>query len=116
MRRRWWAWLLVALGGLALAAVLGFVIWAETPSGPMPEAVAAMASDDQVTVDRNDLIVFRPTKTTPTTGLVFYPGAHLDPVSYAPAMRALAEQQSQTVAATLRLLRGLVTGRSGHHA
>ena len=92
MRRRWWAWLLVALGGLALAAVLGFVIWAETPSGPMPEAVAAMASDDRVTVDQNDLIVFRPTKATPTTGLVFYPGAHVDPVSYAPAMRALAEQ------------------------
>jgi hypothetical protein len=85
-------WVLVALGGVALAAELGFVIWAETPLGPMPEAVAAMVTDERVTVVQNDVIVFRPNGTTPTVGLVFYPGARVDPVSYAPPMRALAAQ------------------------
>jgi dienelactone hydrolase len=89
-RRRWWVWALVALGAVVLAAALGFVIWAETPSGPMPQAVAAMVTDEHVTVVQDDLIVFRPNDTAPTTGLVFYPGPHVDPVSYAPPMRALA--------------------------
>lgn len=92
LKRRWWVWALVALGAVVLAAVLGFVIWAETPLGPMPEAVAALVSDQQVTVVQNDVILFQPNETTPTIGLVFYPGARIDPVSYAPAMRALAAQ------------------------
>jgi pimeloyl-ACP methyl ester carboxylesterase len=92
MRHRWWAWLLVGLAVLAVAAALGFVIWAETPLGPMPEAVMAMATDESVTVDQNDVIVFRPNGAGPTEGLIFYPGARIDPESYAPAMRDLAAQ------------------------
>jgi hypothetical protein len=103
VRRRWWAWALVALGVVVLAAVLGFVIWAETPLGPMPEAVAAMKSDEHVTVVQDDLIVFRPTETTPSIGLVFYPGARIDPVSYAPPMRALAAQGFLVVIAPMPL-------------
>jgi len=96
-------WTLAALGGVVLAAVLGFVIWAVTPSGPMPEAVAALVTDEEVTVVQNDVIVFRPTETTPTIGLVFYPGARIDPVSYAPPMRALAGQGFLVVIAPMPL-------------
>lgn len=96
-------WVPVVLGAVALAAALGFVIWAETPLGPMPEAVAAMVTDEHVTVVQNDVIVFRPNETTPTVGLVFYPGARIDPVSYAPAMRALAEQGFLVVIAPMPL-------------
>lgn len=92
VKRRRWVWALVALGAVILVAVLGFVIWAETPLGPMPEAVAAMVTDEHVSVVQDDLIVFRPIETTPSVGLVFYPGARIDPVSYAPPMRALAAQ------------------------
>jgi dienelactone hydrolase len=92
MRRRWWVWVLVGLGIAILAGALGFLIWAETPLGPMPEAIAAMQSDERVTVVQDDLIVFRPNGTNPITGLIFYPGARVDPVSYAPAMRAVAAQ------------------------
>jgi hypothetical protein len=102
-RRRRWVWALVAFGAVVLAAVLGFVIWAETPLGPMPEAVAAMATDEHVTVVQDDLIVFRPNETTPSIGLVFYPGAHVDPVSYAPPMRALAAQGFLVVIAPMPL-------------
>lgn len=92
MRHRWWAWALVGLAALVILAVLGFVIWAETPLGPMPEAISAMASDGSVMVEQNDVIVFSPEGANPTEGLVFYPGARIDPRSYAPAMRALAAQ------------------------
>ena len=61
MKHRWWVWALIALGVVVLAAALGFVIWGLTPSGPMPEAVAALETDEQVTVLRDDLIVFRRT-------------------------------------------------------
>ena len=40
--KRWW-WVLLL--GFALL-IGGFVIWAETPLGPMPEAMAALESDD----------------------------------------------------------------------
>jgi hypothetical protein len=96
-------WALAALGGVVLAAVLGFVIWAVTPLGPMPKAVAALVADEEVTVVQNDVIVFRPNETTPTIGLVFYPGARIDPVSYAPPMRALAAQGFLVVIAPMPL-------------
>ncbi len=103
MRRRWWLCVLVALGVVAVAVALGLVIWAETPMGPMPEAVAAMVTDGHVTVVQDDVIVFRPNETTATVGLVFYPGARIDPVSYAPAMRALAAQGFLVVIAPMPL-------------
>jgi dienelactone hydrolase len=103
MRRRWWAWALVALGVVVLVAVLGFVIWAETPLGPMPEAVAAMVTDEHVTVVENDVIVFRTNDTTPIVGFIFYPGARIDPVSYAPAMHDLAAQGFLVVIAPMPL-------------
>jgi dienelactone hydrolase len=96
-------WVLAALAAVVVIAALGFVIWAETPLGPMPEAVAAMVSDEQVTVTQDDDIVFRPNQTAPVAGLVFYPGARVDPVSYAPAMRALAEQGFLAVIASMPL-------------
>jgi pimeloyl-ACP methyl ester carboxylesterase len=86
--RRWW-WLLPLLAILALG---GFVIWASTPAGPMPEALAALESDAEVQVETEPWLVFRPLADNPTVGLVFYPGGHVDPRSYAPAAHALAQE------------------------
>jgi len=58
----------------------------------MPDAITAMRSDERVTVVHDDVIVFRPNATDPLVGLIFYPGARVDPVSYAPAMREVAAQ------------------------
>jgi hypothetical protein len=58
----------------------------------MPEAIAALASDDKVTVTRSNWIEFTPVGSTPTTGFIFYPGGHVDARAYAPPARALAEQ------------------------
>jgi hypothetical protein len=78
---------------LILVVVLGgFVIWAQTPLGPMPQALDALHSNAQVQVESSVWWVFRPTQAQPVSGVIIYPGGRVDPRSYAPAVRALAEQ------------------------
>lgn len=53
-----------------------------------------LASDNQISVTNSaDLISFVPVANAQTTGLIFYPGALVDPRAYAPLARQLAEQQ-----------------------
>lgn len=75
---------------LLVVAVVGFVIWAETPLGPMPEALAALESDAQVTVQTDPWLSFAPAGQQPATGLILYPGGRVDPRSYAPPAREIA--------------------------
>jgi pimeloyl-ACP methyl ester carboxylesterase len=86
--RKFW-WLLIVIPSLFVA---GFVIWAETPLGPMPEALDAMQSDEAVTVESAPWLAFRPAQEQPIAGLIFYPGGRVDPRSYAPAAHAMATQ------------------------
>ena len=83
--------LLVLLLILGLA-VAGFVIWTQTPLGPMPEALAALESDSAVRVETEPWLEFWPQDRTPDSGMIIYPGGRVDPRSYAPAARALAEE------------------------
>ncbi len=80
-----------------IVVLAGFTIWAYTPLGPMPQALAALQSDDEVQVTQGPWLTFSPTGTEPTTGLIFYPGGRVDPRSYAPAARAIASQGYQVV-------------------
>ena len=73
-------------------AVAGFVIWAETPLGPAPEALTALQSDAQVKVTTREWITFQPANTTATTGFIFYPGGRVDYRAYAPVLRKIAAQ------------------------
>lgn len=84
----------ILLGLLVIASLagIGFVVWAELPLGPQAQALSALESDAQVTVTSADWITFQPAASHPTTGLVFYPGAHVDYRSYAPALRKVAAQ------------------------
>jgi pimeloyl-ACP methyl ester carboxylesterase len=81
---------------LVIAAVLlafaGFTIWAYTPLGPMPEALAALESDDQIQVETSPWITFTPVDTNTSTAFILYPGGRVDPRSYAPTARAIAEE------------------------
>ncbi len=89
--RRWW-WVLLVIPLLALSA---FVVWGESTPSPMPEALAALerpARQDGVVVTTRDWLVFRPTAQEPASGLVLYPGARVDPRSYAPAARTIAAE------------------------
>jgi Alpha/beta hydrolase family len=78
---------------LGVAVVLaGFVIWAQTPLGPMPEALAALQPDSLVRVETEPWLTFQPQDGAPDSGVIIYPGGRVDPRSYAPAAHALAEE------------------------
>jgi len=72
----------------------------------MPEALEALVSDAEVWVDEVTVTgwgseagtywVFEPMHTTPTTGFIIYPGASIDPRSYAPTARGIALQGFRT--------------------
>jgi hypothetical protein len=87
LRKFWWFFLVIPF-----LLVGGFVIWGETPLGPMDEALVALQSDAKVTVETGDWFVFRPLDVQPAAGFIFYPGGRVDARSYAPMARAIAEQ------------------------
>lgn len=85
----------VILAVFALIFVLsatGFVVWGETPSQPMPEALAAVNSDAQVTVTSGQWLVFTPAASQPAAGFIIYPGGRVDYRAYAPAAHQIAAQ------------------------
>ena len=89
MRRFNRKWLLV-VPVILIFVVAGFVIWAGSAAAPMPEALAALQSDADVTVRTDGLLEFIPTANESDVGLIFYPGAKVDPRAYAPMAHALA--------------------------
>ena len=87
--------ILIAVGsllGILLIAVGGFVGWAQTALGPMPEAVESLKPDSRVETAVRGWMVFAPKSGMKSTGLIFYPGGRVDPRSYAPAMKEIAAQ------------------------
>jgi predicted alpha/beta-hydrolase family hydrolase len=83
---------------LIILVVIGLgagLLWLR-PFPAAEAAVAALASDDSVTVTAtSDLITFSPRETA-RTGLIFYPGARVEPRAYAVLMRALAARGTAT--------------------
>jgi len=78
---------------LAVAVVLvGFVVWAETPPSPMPEAYDALKSDSLVTVSIGNWLIFTPASSKASTGFIIYPGGRVDFRSYAPLAHAIAAE------------------------
>jgi hypothetical protein len=82
---------LIIIGAIVLLGVTGFVTWGLTPLGPTSDALAALESNENVTVkDEGNYIVFTPTSHIPITGFILYPGGHVDHRSYAPIAQELA--------------------------
>ncbi|MDX2163439.1 MAG: alpha/beta hydrolase [bacterium] len=70
-----------------------FVLWTANPAQPGQTALAALESSATVAVTQADgVITFDPlTPEQRPVGLIFYPGALVDPRAYAPILRPLAE-------------------------
>ncbi len=83
--------------------ISGFLVWALTPLGPMDEALEALESDEDVSVETDEWLVFEPAREEPKTGLIIYPGGRVDPRSYAPAAREIAREGFLVVIAPMRL-------------
>jgi hypothetical protein len=90
MRRR--SKIILSLLLVITVILVGFVVWAETPLGPMSEAYGALQSDSAVIVSMDGWLSFSPISSNATKGFIFYPGGRVDSRSYAPAARAIATQ------------------------
>jgi pimeloyl-ACP methyl ester carboxylesterase len=88
---------------LGVIATLGFVIWAETPLKPAPEALSALRSDSEISVMVEDYITFKPAHSEPETAFVFYPGGRVDYRAYAVPLRRIAEKGYLVILLPVRL-------------
>ncbi len=86
---------------IALYAIAVFVVgftgyvwmsYRDMYSPAHPTALAAMASDQHVTVQLDEWISFKPAVGSPTTGIIFYPGGILDEQGYSEPMKAIAQE------------------------
>ncbi len=92
-RRRLWARVRKVWITLGLSATGIFVVWSLIAYRASAEARAAAVSDSTVTARRdNGILSFAPNGASPSDNraLVFFPGALVDPVAYAPIARAAA--------------------------
>jgi len=82
---------IIGIGLLTILVIglIGFFVWAETPY--RPDATAMESIDRAATQTENGWLIFEPDETTPTTGLVLYPGGRVDYRAYAPQAEAIAD-------------------------
>lgn len=104
--------IIIAVSLVLAVAVAGFLVWAETPLRPMPEALAALNSDPAVTVTTERWLVFTPTNFTSDVGFIIYPGGRIDYRSYAPAARAIASEGYLTVIAPMTFNLAIFSGNA----
>lgn len=101
-RRRVLRWIFGILGGLVIAAVVGILVWSQV--GVMaaePEPLAAVRTDDRTTItDDSAGIVMAPSAGESDVGLVFIPGAKVDPWGYAATLSGLVADDELTVVIT----------------
>lgn len=83
-------WLIVTVFVLIIGMLIWGISWATFARPPLPEAVAALESDDLVEVTLAPWLTFTPTQVSPATGFIFYPGGRIDPRGYAPLIKAIA--------------------------
>lgn len=88
---------------IAAIVVMGFIIWAGSALGPEPAALAALRSDDHVTVSLDKYAVLQPASRKISTALVFYPGARVDYRSYAAPLRRIAAEGYLVILLPVRL-------------
>ncbi|MCB8944118.1 MAG: alpha/beta hydrolase [Ardenticatenaceae bacterium] len=75
------------------ALAIGLISWTRGTLAPTDTALQALTSDAQVQVSPADgLITFAAAGQTADTGLIFYPGGHVDYRAYAPPLRQIAAQ------------------------
>jgi hypothetical protein len=83
---------LVVVAVVLTLAIGGFLWWAQ-PQPLLPQAEAALASTEAATFEEVDgIITYTATDSSPTTGLILYPGGKVPSAAYAPQARTIAEQ------------------------
>ena len=90
--RKWKFRILVPLFAVLDVVVVSFFLWALNYYHAGETALAAMQSDDVVSVERTDngWLFDGPSEDD---ALIFYPGAKVEETAYAPLLRSLAEEK-----------------------
>jgi dienelactone hydrolase len=89
--RRPWSQVRRLFAAVGAVALLAFVGWSFVAYRATPDARAALLGDDQITVERGEgYWLFQPKSAAAAAGLVFFPGALVEPVAYAPLARGVA--------------------------
>ena len=100
--RRIVAWVLGGLAAVVLLGVIGVVIWSQV--GVMqaePEPLASVRENPDVVIDDADEgIVLSPASGSSEIGLVFIPGAKVDPWAYAAILQGIVAEDDVTVVIT----------------
>lgn len=95
-------WILGSIGALLVIGAIGIVVWSQV--GVMaaePEPLAQVRDDPAITItDTSGAIVMTPTDGDPDTGLVFIPGAKVDPWAYANNLAGLVAEGDVSVVIT----------------
>jgi pimeloyl-ACP methyl ester carboxylesterase len=100
--RRVLGWILGSVGGILLLAVVGILVWSQV--GVMaaePEPLAEVQANPAVEItDTAGAIILSPADAEPETGLVFIPGAKVDPWAYANNLAGLVAEGDVAVVIT----------------
>lgn len=100
-RRIVW-WILGSIGAVLVLGVIGIVVWSQV--GVMmaePGPLAEVQNDPAITItDTSGAIVLTPSDAEPDTGLVFIPGAKVDPWAYANNLAGLVADGEVAVVIT----------------
>lgn len=93
IRLRTLIWRVTGVLFIALLAAGGYVYYFKFPryTSALPEAFAALKSDDKLEVSDKPWYVLKPRAGVTDTALIFYPGGRCDPEGYAKPLRAIAE-------------------------
>ena len=89
--------LIKIITGIIVICIVGLFIWVNDTYKPQSLAKEALISDDTVEVKIDEFISFTPKKIEAKKGFIFYPGAKVEPESYAPLCRKVAEQGYKVV-------------------
>jgi len=91
----------IAVVSVLALVVVGFLAWASTPMMGDRSAALAVWRNPAVTVhDAGDSVVLAPTGRASGTGLVFVPGALVDPYAYLSTLAGAVEETGLTVVVT----------------
>ena len=93
--------ILVAVVAVLVLIVVGFLAWALTPMMGERDAALKAWRDDAVTIrDAGDAVVMAPAGHASGTGLVFIPGARVDPYAYLYKLSGAVAETGTTVVIT----------------
>lgn len=97
-RRRWGLALVAGLLALLLVACAAFLAWALSPHRAEPGPLAEARQDPAVRVDEVEgTVVVSPAGDGTGTGVVFYPGARVEPEAYVAAWAPVVAETGTTV-------------------